>query len=412
MASYLAPYHNDTANLTIGADSTAPIGTDNTAPIGTDNTAPETYGSNHTSSLSAMPPTYSCENVTLFNEYFTYCSGEFQAISSIKLYSLPLFVVVGSIGNMACFAVLSQKNAMKSSMSFYMAALMILHTAVLYMGCGLEWYSFVTHKIHFLHTVDWFCRFFNFSFSVIRCAAWWILVAMTIDCYLDVWCPVKAQYMCTLFIAKFITTSIFVWLVSLHVHAMWIYEVKNGMCMLDTSRQDFETIVWPWITAIFSHYLPILLVLIFVVLVGVGSLVNQNCCDNNANNQKRFTRLTTIMAIIFLSTTLPTIIMNFIDQSQPLWQISNDPRHWKKHSQYILWQVIFSTLESFYVSFCFLLFFLVFPALRSELRNLLRNMTCCQPRSRDNLLNANNEQLMEINNVKSECPQNNRTTLV
>jgi len=55
-----------------------------------------------------------------------------------------------------------------------------------------------------------------------------------------------------------------------NVHALWIYELlPNNQCGIDQHRRDFESVVWPWISAVVNVYLPLVVSVILASCLAV-----------------------------------------------------------------------------------------------------------------------------------------------
>ncbi|XP_067933108.1 galanin receptor 2a-like [Watersipora subatra] len=115
----------------------------------------------------------------------------YRASTIIGKYVLFTLFVFGSIGNLLSFAVMVKRPMRSSSTAFYMAALALADTTVMFIGCLRRWVIEV-FQVDLLNNSPEACKAVNFfqywSFDV----AVWTLVAMTIDRAIVVIAPLKA----------------------------------------------------------------------------------------------------------------------------------------------------------------------------------------------------------------------------
>ena len=128
---------------------------------------------------------------------------------------------------------------LEKSVFFFLQIYAVTNTLVLYVGCGVDWFSHITETTYIANFSDWLCRVWQFIYNVIIYAAGWIVVSMSIDRFIIVWHPRQAPYMCTVFMAKLVTIIILIGLVVVSIHAMWTYELTSHGCNIDPMQQDF-----------------------------------------------------------------------------------------------------------------------------------------------------------------------------
>ncbi len=299
--------------------------------------------------------------VTVTMEEYWYCSVQYQ-LHILKTYVPPLLIVIGSIGNVLAFVVLTRKNLRQWPICYYLSILTIVNTLVLYFGCGLDWLSYVTGIPYIVALADWICRIWQFMFNVIRYFTNWLMAAMTIDRFLTMWLPHKAQHLCTVFMAKVVTIIILIGLIVISVHALWIFELVNGRCSFGI-HGEFHTLetVWPWVSAVMYSYVPTVIVFVMMSLMLIG-LCHPNVCLDPTPAQNRFTAIVIILAILFILLTLPMIIINLIQYGKPPWMAN-------QNAMIKLWMAaeISQVLSCINHSVTFVLYFAMLPMLRTEL---------------------------------------------
>ena len=246
-------------------------------------------------------------------------SPEYALGLVLRTYLLPVIVALGTIGNVLSIVVLSRKNLRQTALCFYIAVFCITNTLVLYMGCGLDWLALVSKKPHIPNLADWICKLWKFVFNVILYSVGWMVVAMTIDRFIYIWHPIKAQQMCTVFIAKVSTVFIFIGLISISIHAMWSYYLSPAtVCVLDHTLHAFQTKIWPWISACVYVYLPTSLIIIFSIFL-LTSLIGRPFSNSH---QDQLSKITLAVATMYLCLQLPSLILNIVMHHKGEWTYS------------------------------------------------------------------------------------------
>lgn len=201
-------------------------------------------------------------------------------------------------------------------------------------------------------------------------------MSMVIDRFIIVWHPRQAPYMCTVFMAKLVTIIIVIGLVVVSVHAMWTYELTSqGHCSIDLMQQDFQTIAWPWISAILCSYIPIVLIFIFLIMLLVGLVYPRSeavsVTNMNQPVQDQLTKLAIVVSLIYLLLNLPIIIVNFMEYAN---SSSAGVYDYGKVAKLLLARVVCQTISCLNCTVSFILYFAMVPQMRKELMDLIRKL--------------------------------------
>ena len=312
----------------------------------------------------------------LFIHYW-WCSPESVIHWLVKTFTPPLLIIFGSIGNILAFIVLSRKMLQQWSVCLYLAVYAIINTIVLYIGCGLDWVSYITDSTHVANKADWVCRLWKFFFNVISYSTGWIVVAMTMDRFVMMWYPRKAQQLCTVFMAKLSIVIIMIGLIVLSIHAMWTFALTPHGCIIEADAHMFQTTVWPIGSAIFYSYFPIVLLFTLDIFLILGTCNHASRGDNNPT-QLRLTQVALIVSLTYLLLSLPTIILNIFVYCRPHL---NQQIHTR--ALIFLLQEICQTLSCLNNSLSFIIYFGSVPMIRQELGAMVNVLK----RSRQTLLN-------------------------
>ena len=114
---------------------------------------------------------------------------------SFRIY-IPLVVSVGVVGNILCFVTLVFSSLRATSTCVYMAAIAVLDCVILVLDLCVLIRGFLGHTEFYLRN-DWACGFHNFLFYFSIHSDVLLLLAMTIDRFIVVRFPLKAQRLCT-----------------------------------------------------------------------------------------------------------------------------------------------------------------------------------------------------------------------
>lgn len=85
------------------------------------------------------------------------------AIYHIEIITLPILILVGSICNIVTFIVMRRRRMRISSTCFYMAALAVTDTLVLWTGCLNQWF-YIIQVPTLVVTSNWTCKLLPFLF--------------------------------------------------------------------------------------------------------------------------------------------------------------------------------------------------------------------------------------------------------
>lgn len=81
----------------------------------------------------------------------------------IEIVTLPILILVGSICNVTTFIVMRRRRMRVSSTCFYMAALAVTDTLVLWTGCLNQWF-YLIHLPTLVVTSNLTCKLLPFLF--------------------------------------------------------------------------------------------------------------------------------------------------------------------------------------------------------------------------------------------------------
>lgn len=187
---------------------------------------------------------------------------EYRIGESIWQIVSPILIIFGTVGNILTVFVLAQKHIRKTSSAVYLIVLALTDIAVLNTGLMRNWiitvfnwdirhYSNVGCKVHLL--LSYFCP----DFSA------WILVTVTIERVLMVWCPYWTRDKCSRKISALVLIIIAMFLLIYNVHMLYgvgdFYFVENNKTVfkkcgfMSKTYDTFFAKTWPLVDlAVFS----------------------------------------------------------------------------------------------------------------------------------------------------------------
>ena len=283
----------------------------------------------------------------------------------LYVYGCPLFLLLGTIGNVATiirFVTMCQKVL---STILYLVVVAIMDLVVLYERCGNAWikhildYDFEEASMHWSNTV---CKIYPFLSNFAYHLSVWLLVAMAIETTLVAFRPHRLLKIYSLERARAVFLLIIVLLVCVNAHCFWTYALikldKTGksteeVCdrpqvmslmgrRLDKTLGDdggdgndnFRRVTWPIIDIILGDLLPYLIIFACTVMLitkrvkghdrtrEVDNIWRSYTCDAAAARHFH----TTIMAlsVFYLVLMLPKMVCNiflFLVEPSGLWLV-------------------------------------------------------------------------------------------
>ncbi|KAK2191341.1 hypothetical protein NP493_53g00000 [Ridgeia piscesae] len=269
---------------------------------------------------------------------------QYQLHKALLLYVPPILILLGTFGNIFSFIILKRKAMLKFSTYFYLMILALADTLVLYVGLLRLWIGELTrHDI--LVTADWLCKLTNVIGYTVSDFSVWLIIAVTIERYIVVCHPLKANSLCNSQRAKKVIVALLGAMFALNAHFFWTVEVRQfkhsqvpvRVCAAVERHAYVMENVWPWVDAVVYSFLPFAFIITLNGLIirqvllsrhhrhelrsaGIGELGGGGSggSGGSVTEQRRpshegNTRLTVMLLTIsfaFLLTTLPMNVAN------------------------------------------------------------------------------------------------------
>ncbi len=195
---------------------------------------------------------------------------EKDVAESLYVYASPVFLVVGTMGNLLSCIVLFKMSEKVLTTCLYLAVICIIDLLVLYIRCGNMWLAHLADinvEVTAKHSSNSVCKIYPFVSNFALHLSIWLLVAMATETTIVTLKPDRLIRVCVLERAKAVILLIIVLLVCVNAHCFWTYalvkekpdnaareicsNVRQGQI-----NEEFRRVVWPIIDILVTHLFP------------------------------------------------------------------------------------------------------------------------------------------------------------
>ena len=255
---------------------------------------------------------------------------EYRINKWILIIVPPILVVLGTFGNIFSFIILKRKPMLKFSTYFYLMVLAVADTLVLYIGLLRMWIGELIGS-DIRDKADWICKLTNVLGYTVSDFSVWLIIAVTVERYIVVCHPLKANSFCNIPRARRVTILLSVCLFCINVHFFWTVELEyhqaDGVtiprCAGGPAHATLVEDVWPWVDAALYSFLPSMVIILLNCLIirqvilahRSRSSMQEGAYENRRPSHEGSTRLTIMLLTIsftFLLTTLPMNVINIV----------------------------------------------------------------------------------------------------
>lgn len=252
----------------------------------------------------------------------------YRVSKSILIYVLPVIIIVGTIGNILSFIIWMKRRLRRTSTFFYLAMLAVSDTVFLIIS-GLKTWVRIWSYVELLHVSIISCKVITFIVHSSLHISAWLIVAVTIERFLAVWFPLRANGMCSFRRVKIVTMSIVVVFLLLNSHFFWTAELVSTdnpespdqlECTTNTTK---VCVYFPWFNIIIFSVIPSVLVLILNLLIIFCLLKHRETlkCAMTKNDQhmqsihRRLAVILLTISFVWIFTTVPTTLTFIIKRT-------------------------------------------------------------------------------------------------
>ncbi|CAF1191984.1 unnamed protein product [Rotaria sordida] len=219
-----------------------------------------------------------------------------QIASRSEEFILPCLLLIGTTCNTLTFVVMRRGRMRHSSSCFYMAALAIADTFVLWIGCLNRWLELLDKQRPIL-ACNMCCKLGTFAFFFFADCSVWITVAMTFERYIAVSQPLRASQICTVKRARYMLLLVFTIFFLINAHFLWTFHLSSTVLhCIPLNDQSLFIKYFTWIDSFKYSFCPFTLLITLNILI-IKSLLNarntnkylqqQTINENHINHNKK-----------------------------------------------------------------------------------------------------------------------------
>ena len=312
---------------------------------------------------------------------------DWEAAEKIWKVVPPILLILGTLGNVLTIVVLMRGKTRRSSTAIYLTALACSDLLVLYTGLLRQWIKYM-YDIDVRHLSVAGCKIHVYLVYSGTQLSSWLLVAVTSERFVGVWCPHKVKMGCTPVTAGGVVGVICFVIGALNVH--WLYgkgdleytfqnQTRVAKCAsLFDDYNNFLKFHWPWVDLCMFCLLPFTILIIensaiiIKVIKSHAKARTQIAPAKSGGEQKKpsskrsqlTAMLLTINAVFFVCVTPISIYLI----GQTYW--IKDIKTWEQYAHMMLWWAIVNTLMYINHSINFIMYFLSGTRFRQEVKAL------------------------------------------
>lgn len=262
-------------------------------------------------------------------------------------YLCPLLAVTGIVCNLITFIGLLRPPINGISVSVYLKAYCIAALLNWVFVIGINWISHSANYGYVRNISQISCRFWAFLTSIIPFAGFWFLTGAALDRVFVLWTPIKAQILCTGFMAKNAVVFILVGLTAVSIHAMWMYNLEEFGCFFD--RHDYFNRMWMWTSGLLLGCLSLLSLFILgnMILICLCLKHHGRQIPDLSKNEMDITYSVMIVSLIIFSCASPMNVIHILQLYD-----SENVKTLKLHSEFAAYTAWICYLCVFFVLIC------------------------------------------------------------
>ena len=240
---------------------------------------------------------------------------------SINYYGTPFICVVGMLGNIATFLIMSRPSFNKSSSSIYFRALAVADFLVLFIHLIALWVEdHFDESWHWCRTGYVWCKVCFITFGWPSGASAMTLVALTFERFLVTAMPLKTKQYCTRRNAKIVCATINITLILAWFIPIMIVHKLNSCLESMHAERHYAMFYASWIYSFFYTYLPspIILILnsflVYKLIMARRSRLKMSMSQESASldQYQRLTIMAVVVSLAFFLLTLPPVSLSAV----------------------------------------------------------------------------------------------------
>ncbi|CAF0785244.1 unnamed protein product [Adineta ricciae] len=226
-----------------------------------------------------------------------------QLASRSEEFILPCLLLIGTTCNTLTFIVMRRGRMRHSSSCFYMAALAMADTFVLWIGCLNRWLELIDKQRPIL-ACNLCCKFGTFAFFFFADCSVWITVAMTFERYIAVSQPLRASQICTIKRARYMLLLVLTIFFFINAHFLWTFHLSPSRShCIPLNDESLFLKYFTWFDSFKYSFCPFTVLITLNILI-IKSLLNARNTTKLLEQQATYVKKTidTKSSISFSST--------------------------------------------------------------------------------------------------------------
>ena len=332
------------------------------------------------------------------DSYESYDYGYYDDTTTyIKQTLSPIFLTLGSVGNVVSAVVLYRLSQEILPTCLYMAVLAVAELFVLYSRCGNTWLASVS-ELDIINTLMMnslsICKVYPFIFSFMFHLLRWLVVCTAVEGAMITTNPHRLQRSLSTSRAEAAMLLLTVVLVSLNMHFFWSFELikpDNGymsagtVCKLNVNAHRaselFGRYIWPAIDIVVTDVAPIAIVTVCscIMLAQVARGRHHGNEEYRAWRSRyqmepqaldQLVMIILIVCVGFVPATLPKMVINTTSYVYELEGLFMD------YGRIRLLNAVFTNVEYAFLSLKFFLYLALSARFRLEVTTLVKCSRC------------------------------------
>ncbi|CAH1798281.1 unnamed protein product [Owenia fusiformis] len=234
------------------------------------------------------------------------------------LFGAPVVLVLGTIGNLLCIAVLLRKKLRAQSWCWYLIALAVVDLVALY-TTTLDWWIRSLTGVYIGQISPGTCILEIFLTFLADHFSAWILVAVACERVFYIYFPVQSKGMCTRKCSFIVIAVIGFVLILLNLHIIWSADLKERHGAWSCFLNKEFSLSWSWIDMCFASLFPFVAMAMangFLIKKLSKLKTSPNGNMRSKNRQLIVMILTVTVAFVLLTLPLQITIVVLIAQTK------------------------------------------------------------------------------------------------
>ena len=226
---------------------------------------------------------YINENHTFYITNDNYLPSSYISfINFVDFNVVPAISVLGILTNVLTFAILIRPPLNNFSPSVYLAAYCIASALVCSLVTGLGFIFQINDWLDIELRSDSSCKIWSFVKSFLNSSPNWFLTGAAMDRMVAIWCPKRAQSVCSVFMARVFVSLTMVFLTIVTIHEMWSNTIINIHTKV-TCQADYHLNMYEYVGLMIRQ--AVLIFLPSVLLFFLGNFLLLRLCLKHHGRQ-------------------------------------------------------------------------------------------------------------------------------